>query len=266
MNDSARLAKGGAHAGSTCFVLVAFLLRVRSAFLRFAAFSQNLRGEKNSRLGQAAVDNQCPQTFLAGGGWSQGSPRRAGATHLCAQASASTTGELPGKAPHFAGGLPAVARVAQTLQVADIAEPRPVSFVVDDVVDIGRTHAASVPGAFAAERLAQQLVRPQLLPPLVGRIQPAPGRCLCAAPVAAWAVCVAVAIGHEGAAPRVSAWPQWLLAHGLSPPGKTKSHRQPSRDHGLVAVATSKAPRTRPSTRPNRYSRQTSFCIADTKA
>lgn len=126
----------------------------------------------------------------------------------------------------FSRRFPAVTAVAQALQIAPIAEPCPVSLVVDDVVNVRRSDANPTLCALAAERLIQELRRPQVALPLVGLVHPAPGLRLGAAPVSARPVGIAIAIAHQHAAARVSAWPQRLLAHGLSPPRKTKSLRR----------------------------------------
>ena len=116
--------------------------------------------------------------------------------------------------------------MTQALEIVPIAEPCPVSFVVDDVVNVRRSDAKPTLCALAAERLIQELRRPQIALPSVGLVHPAPGLRLGAAPVAARLVGIAIAVTHQHAAARVSAWPQRLLAHGLSPPGKTKSLRR----------------------------------------
>lgn len=127
---------------------------------------------------------------------------------------------------HFPRCLAAVTAVAQALQIAPVAELAPVSLVVDDVVNVRRPNAKPPLCTLAAKRLTQELHRPQITLPFVGLIHPAPGLCLGTAPVAARPVGVAVAVAHQHAASRMSARPQRLLAHGLSPPGKTKSLRR----------------------------------------
>ena len=126
----------------------------------------------------------------------------------------------------FLRRFPAVTAVAQALKIAAVAEPRPVPLVVDDVVNICCPNTESLLRTLTAERLTQELRRPQVASPLVGLVHPAPGLCPGAAPVAARPVGVAVTIAHQHAAAWVPAWSQRLLAHGLSPPGKTKSLRR----------------------------------------
>lgn len=127
---------------------------------------------------------------------------------------------------HFLHRFPAVTAVAQALQIAPVAELAPVSLVVDDVVNVRRPDAEPPLCALAAKRLTQELHRPQVTPPFVGLIHPAPGLGLGTAPVAARPVGVAVAVAHQHTAAWMSARSQRLLAHGLSPPGKTKSLRR----------------------------------------
>ena len=123
---------------------------------------------------------------------------------------------------HFPRRLAAMAAVAQALQIAPVAESCPVSLVVHDVVHVRCPDTKPTLCALAAEGFAQELRRSKIAFPPVGLVHPAPRLCLSAAPVAAWPVCVAVTIAHQHAAAGMPAGSEWLLAHGLSPPGKNK--------------------------------------------
>ena len=74
----------------------------------------------------------------------------------------------------FARRFAAVAAVAKALEVRAIAELLPISLVVGYVIHVRRTDASTVPGALTAERLAHELCRPQIKPPLVGLVHPPP--------------------------------------------------------------------------------------------
>lgn len=128
---------------------------------------------------------------------------------------------------HRFGGLLTVVLMAKALQIFGVGEPRPVSLVVDDVVDVCRLGADPHPGTLAAPWLLGQLHIPQHAPGL-GLVQPMPG-CRRATPLIhcpSWAVGIAIPIRHQLGAARVAAWPERFLAHGLSPPGKQKEPGQ----------------------------------------
>lgn len=93
-----------------------------------------------------------------------------------------------------------MAAVTEAFEIVSVAEGLPVTLVVDDVVYVRRADPPPVPGALAAERLAQKLRRPQVEFPLVGLVHPAPGLRFLTAPVAAWPMSVAVSIAHQHAA------------------------------------------------------------------
>lgn len=129
---------------------------------------------------------------------------------------------MPAIFVQFPRRLPAVAAVAQALQIAPVAESCPISLMVHDVVNVRCPDTKPALCALAAEGFAQNLRRSKIAFPFVGLVHPSPGLCLGAAPVAERPVCVAVTVAHQHAAAWVSARSQWLMAHGLSPPGKNK--------------------------------------------
>ena len=180
-------------------------------------------------MGGPAVSAAKSQTFLTGG-----RPEKIPARRLRAAPERPSLPPLlrkllrrtPAIFVQFPRCLAAVAAVTQALQIAPVAESCPISLVVHDVVNVCCPDTKPALCALAAEGFAQELRRSKIAFPPVGLVHPAPRLCLSAAPVAAWPVCVAVTIAHQHAAAGMSARSQWLLAHGLSPPGKTKSLRR----------------------------------------
>ena len=153
--------------------------------------------------------------------------------------------------PHFSHRLATVAGMAKALKIAAIHEHCPVSAVRLDVVHFRGRCPDSVPGTLPAKRLTKELAGPQVLRPLWGQVHPVPGLGRIAAAVLG-AVEITIAASDQGRTPRMSAWTQRLLCHGLSPPGKTKSlhqHVRPLRImwHRLIGTGT------------RRYSRWTLF-------
>ena len=138
--------------------------------------------------------------------------------------------------PHFGHRLAAVTGMAKALEIAAVCEHCPVSAVRLDVVHFRGRCPDSVPGALSAKRLSKELAGPQVLHPLWGQVHPVPGLGLIAASVL-WTVEITVAVGDQGRTPRMPAWAQRLVSHGLSPPGKTKTPEPMTKpamgDHGL---------------------------------
>ena len=127
---------------------------------------------------------------------------------------------------HFGHRLATMAGMAKALEIAAVREHRPVSAVRLDVVHFRGRRPVSAPGTFPAKRLAKELSGPQVLRPLWSQVHPVPGLGRIAAAVLG-AVEITIAASYQGRTPRMSAWTQRLLCHGLSPPGKTKSrHRR----------------------------------------
>ena len=125
---------------------------------------------------------------------------------------------------HFRRRFPAVAGVAKRLQVVGVDKQRPHAAVRDDVVNVGSTCTHPTHGTGTAERLPQELLRAQVIledrqaVPLV----PVSGLCASAGGVLGL-VLWAVHLPRQHTAADVCARPEWLLCHGLSPPGKTKT-------------------------------------------
>ena len=147
--------------------------------------------------------------------------------------------------------LATMAGMAKALEIAAVREHCPVSAVRLDVVHFRGRRPVSAPGTFPAKGLAKELSRPQVLRPLWSQVHPVPGLGRIAAAVLG-AVEITIAASDQGRTPRMSAWTQRLLCHGLSPPGKTKSlhqHVRPLRImwHRLIGTGT------------RRYSRWTLF-------
>ena len=115
-----------------------------------------------------------------------------------------------------------MAALAQALVVGRVDEQRPAPPVRLDVVHYRGPDTVTTLGALAAERLPQELrraqvVRPdrQAVPAVILRRDPARGFLRL--------VLGTVPLPGQGGTPRVSARPERLQGHGLSPPGKTKS-------------------------------------------
>ena len=184
---------------------------------------------KNSRVkGGLRSYATPPELFLTGGGL-QGSAAPARPSRPCAQAFCRSSPPAGTQSisllPHFSHRLATVAGMAKALKIATIHEHCPVSAVRLDVIHFRGRCPVSVPSTLPAKRLTKELAGPQVLRPLWGQVPPVPGLGLVTAAVL-WPVAVAVAVGDQGRTPRMPAWAQRLLCHGLSPPGKTKSLRQ----------------------------------------
>ena len=159
------------------------------------------------------------QTFSGWGGRSYGTGLRARRRVTCVrahtQASRQFRPDLPPSfrpvSSHSRQRFPAVAAVAKALQIFGIREQRPVALVVHDVVHVCRPRADAPPGAFPAERLPQQLGRPQLLGPYWLAV-PAPPTLR--RPAVSRLVGVAVARRCQYAAARMLTGPQWFVCQG----------------------------------------------------
>ena len=185
-------------------------------------------GKNLLRRGACGLTPLRPNFFWPGGGV-QGSAAPARPSRPCAQAfrrsSPPASTQSISLLPHFSHRLATVAGMAKALKIAAIHEHCPVSAMRLDVIHFRGRCPDSVPSTLPAKRLTKELAGPQVFPPLWCQVHPVPGLGLVAA-VILWAVAVAVAAGDQGRTPRMPAWAQRLLCHGLSPPGKTKSLRQ----------------------------------------
>ena len=194
-------------------------------------FPENPHGEKILHEGGRAVLRHSAQTFFAGGGGgAQGNAAHTHPPRPCAQAFCRSPPPAGTQSilllPHFCQRLSAMAGMTKALQVATVREYRPVSAVRLDVVHFRGRCPDSTPGTFPAKRLTKELSGPQVLRPLWSQVHPVPGLGRITAAVLG-AVEITIAASYQGRTPRMSAWTQRLLCHGLSPPGKTKSrHRR----------------------------------------
>ena len=94
------------------------------------------------------------------------------------------------------------------------------------MIHIGRADAFTLSGALSAERLTQELRRPELVLKYRQIVPPVPGCSVCAASaVVSRLMPVAVSASCQLAAAGMCTRSQRLLGHGLSPPGKNKSTR-----------------------------------------
>ena len=188
-------------------------------------------GKKSCTKGGVRSCVTPPKLFLpGGGGGAQGNAAHTHPPRPCAQAFCRSPPPAGTQSilllPHFCQRLSAMAGMTKALQVATVREYRPVSAVRLDVVHFRGRCPDSTPGTFPAKRLTKELSGPQVLRPLWSQVHPVPGLGRIAAAVLG-AVEITIAASYQGRTPRMSAWTQRLLCHGLSPPGKTKSrHRR----------------------------------------
>ncbi|MPN50205.1 hypothetical protein SDC9_197831 [bioreactor metagenome] len=102
----------------------------------------------------------------------------------------------------------------------------------NDVVNIGCSDPQAAFGAFAAERLVQQLIRPQVLRPDLREVHPVPGLAL-PSPAGLWAMLRAPDVPCEIAAAWMLAWSERLQSHKRHlPRAKQKSLNQHIRSPG----------------------------------
>ena len=116
-----------------------------------------------------------------------------------------------------------MASLAEALQVAYVRKQRHVATVRDNVVHHRGLGPAPSLGADPAERLPEELIRPEIIRPQRQAVQLVPLGGL--SPLCLWLLVLGAVPGlGQGSTPRVPTWPERLLSHGLSPPGgKTKS-------------------------------------------
>lgn len=211
-------------------------------------------GKKSCTKGGVRSCGRPPKLFLPGGGV-QGNTVHTHPPRPCAQAfrwsSLPAGTQSASLLLYFGHRLATMAGMAKALEIAAVREHCPVSAVRLDVVHFRGRRPVSAPGTFPAKGLAKELSRPQVLRPLWSQVHPVPGLGRIAAAVLG-AVEITIAASDQGRTPRMSAWTQRLLCHGLSPPGKTKSlhqHVRPLRImwHRLIGTGT------------RRYSRWTLF-------
>ena len=188
-------------------------------------------GTNLARRGACGLAALRPNFFCrGGGGGAQGNAAHTHPPRPCAQAFCRSPPPAGTQSilllPHFCQRLSAMAGMTKALQVATVREYRPVSAVRLDVVHFRGRCPDSTPGTFPAKRLTKELSGPQVLRPLWSQVHPVPGLGRITAAVLG-AVEITIAASYQGRTPRMSAWTQRLLCHGLSPPGKTKSrHRR----------------------------------------
>lgn len=138
--------------------------------------------------------------------------------------------------PHILHGFSAVAAVAQAPQVGAIREQRPIALVIPDVIHVSGPHPVAVFRADAAERLPEQLCRPQVIPPDGQEVPVVPGG-------AFFSCCLfrlmlrTVSRAHKFTASRFSTGAQRFARHGLSPPRfrANKKKPEPTTSHSCVS-------------------------------
>ncbi len=100
--------------------------------------------------------------------------------------------------------------------------------------------ASGLRAGHTAKTAREGAVGPQVLRPLWSQVHPVPGLGRIAAAVLG-AVEITIAASYQGRTPRMSAWTQRLLCHGLSPPGKTKSRHRRLLHRKIIGTGLSKA-------------------------
>lgn len=133
--------------------------------------------------------------------------------------------------PHISQRFAAVTAVAEALQIAGVTKQRPIALVVDNVVNVRRPRPHTPPGALTAKRLAQELLRPQMLRPHRLAVPASPSL---RRPHVLRLVCLTVAGAGQSPAPWMPAWSQWLTSQGYHLLRKSKAHRD--RQQHAVAV------------------------------
>ena len=186
-------------------------------------------GKKSCTKGGVRSCAPPPKLFLPGGGV-QGNAAHTHPPRPCAQAfrwsSLPAGTQSASLLLHFGHRLATMAGMAKALEIAAVREHCPVSAVRLDVVHFRGRRPVSAPGTFPAKGLAKELSRPQVLRPLWSQVHPVPGLGRIAAAVLG-AVEITIAASDQGRTPRMSAWTQRLLCHGLSP----APTRPPFADH-----------------------------------
>ena len=182
-------------------------------------------GKKSCTKGGVRSCVPPPKLFLPGGG-GQGNAAHTHPPRPCAQAfrwsSLPAGTQSASLLLHFGHRLATMAGMAKALEIAAVREHCPVSAVRLDVVHFRGRRPVSAPGTFPAKGLAKELSRPQVLRPLWSQVHPVPGLGRIAAAVLG-AVEITIAASDQGRTPRMSAWTQRLLCHGLSPRAKQKA-------------------------------------------
>ena len=121
-------------------------------------------------------------------------------------------------------------RMAQGLQIVRIDKQRPITTVGNNVINVRSSDAQALQCAVAAKGFSQELIRPKVVTEYRQLVPSVPVCRFLAAPHdVPWSVFRTVALTGQDMAANMSARPQGLLCHGLSPPGKQKapepSHR-----------------------------------------
>lgn len=135
--------------------------------------------------------------------------------------------------------FPAVAAMAEALQIVFVCKQFPSALVVYDVVHVGGAAATPKLSAFPAPRFPAQLLNSQILCPYVCAVHPAVSFRLITSPILlAWCRLVrwAIPIRHQGIASRIPAGAERLVCHGLSPPRPNKNAGA-NNTHDLLALS-----------------------------
>lgn len=112
--------------------------------------------------------------------------------------------------------------MAQGLQILRVGKLGPVPSVWLNVIYVYPRGPPAMLGALPAKRLPQQLAGAQFISPRLGAVHPAPA-CRGFPSGLLGVMLRTVTVPGQLRAPRVPAWSQGLMCHGLSPPGETKA-------------------------------------------
>lgn len=114
--------------------------------------------------------------------------------------------------------------MTERLQVVGIDEQRPHAAVRDDMIHIGGASPLSTEGTCAAVRLTPKLIGTHVILEDWQRVPLVPVRCRRASAGGVLRLVLwTVHLPRQHAAADMCARSEWLLCHGLSPPGKTKA-------------------------------------------
>ena len=132
--------------------------------------------------------------------------------------------KIPPLWPHFPRRFPAVAGVAQALEVPRIGEQPPVPPVVPDVVHVGGPRPDASPVAFPAEGLPKELPGPEVVRPDFQRVPAPPSGGILGPGRGLRLVARAISLPGQGPAAGMPAGPQRFQCHrAITSVGKIKT-------------------------------------------
>ena len=184
-----------------------------------------------------AVCSAAPQNFFGVGGGARNPARLRPAPPVRAPGRGRS---FPGKFhskippfwPHFPHRFPAVAGVAQALEVPRIGEQPPVPLVVPDVIHVGGLGPDAPARALPAEGLPQELPGPEAVRPDFQRVPAPPDSSLPGPWRGLRLVARAISLPGQGPAAGMPAGPQRFHCHrAITSVGKNKTSAQADTRH-----------------------------------